>query len=62
MWKHITIYIENYIKFNNIKKQQATIEYSDEQKALFREKYEPQIITSNESNYIEKKCKSNTTE
>jgi len=51
-------YIENYIKFNNIKKQQATIEYSDEQKALFREKYEPQIITSNESNYIEKKYSS----
>jgi len=48
-------YIKNYIKFNNIKKQQSKIEYSDEQKALFKDKYEPRIITSNESNYIDKK-------
>ena len=51
-------YILHYNKFNNIKKQQMNIQYSGEQKELFREKYKPEILTSNESNYIDKKYSS----
>jgi len=47
-------YIENFIKFNNNKKQQINNEYSNNQKELFKEKYEPDINTYNESDYVDK--------
>ena len=47
-------YIEKFVEFNKVQKIARDITYSDDQTKLFSKKYKPSILTSNETDYVDR--------